>query len=60
MQRPNSGVEKKYGGHVIEVDGLAAMACDHGLCADIESHPWVLDESREEVAARLGSKSGSV
>jgi hypothetical protein len=60
MRRPNAGVEKKYGGYVIEVDGVIAIACDEGLCADIESHPWVLDELREEVTERLELKSGSV
>lgn len=45
---------------MIEVDGLVAIACDDGLCVDIESHPWVLDELLEEVAARLESKRASV
>jgi hypothetical protein len=60
VQRPKAGVEKKYGGYVIEVDGVVAIACDEGLCADIELHPWVLDELREEVAERLELKSGNV
>lgn len=58
VRRPKAGVERKYGGYVIEVDGVVAIACDEGLCADIESHPWVLDELREEVAERLDPKSG--
>lgn len=57
VRRPNAVVEKKYGGHVIEVDGVVAIACDEGLCADIESHPWILGELREEVAERVDSKS---
>ena len=56
VRSPNAGVEKKYGGYVIEVDGVVAIACDEGLCANIESHPWVLDELREEVAERLDPK----
>lgn len=60
VRRPKAGVEKKYGGYVIEVDGVVAIACAEGLCTDIDSHPWVLDELREEVAERLELKSGSV
>lgn len=55
VRRPNAGIEKKYGGHVIEANGVVAIACDEGLCVDIEWHPWVLDELRQEVAARLSS-----
>ncbi|KAM0701454.1 hypothetical protein Q7P35_011816 [Cladosporium inversicolor] len=58
VRRPDVGVEKKYGGYVIEVDGVVAIACDEGLCADIQSHAWILNDFREEVAERLGSKSG--
>lgn len=60
VQRPNAGVEKKYGGYVIVVEGVVEIACDEGLCAEIESHPWVLDGLREEVAERLESKRGSL
>jgi hypothetical protein len=60
VQRPDAGVEKKYGGYVIEMDGAVAIACDDGLCVDIESHPWVLDELLEEVAARIESKRAGV
>ena len=60
VRRPNAVVEKKYGSYVIEVDGVVAIACDEGLCADIESHPWVLDELREEVTEQLDSKRGSI
>jgi hypothetical protein len=59
VRRPNAGVERKYGGYVIEVEGVVAVACDEGLCKDIESHSWVLDELGEEVAERLDSKKGS-
>lgn len=58
VRRPSAEVEKKYGGYVIEVDGVIAIACGKRLCADIESHPWILDELREEVAERLDPKSG--
>lgn len=58
VRRPTAGVERKYGGYVIEVDGVVAIACGEGLCADIESHHWVLDELREEVAERLELESG--
>lgn len=59
VRRPNAVVERKYGGYVIEVEGVVAIACDEGLCADFQSHPWVLDELREEVVERLDSKRGS-
>lgn len=58
VKTPGAAVEKKYGGYVIGVDGVVEIACDDGLCADIESHPWILDELREEVAERLDPMSG--
>lgn len=58
VRRPEARVEGKYGGFVIEVDGVVAIACGEELCADIESHPWVLDELRAEVAERVDAMSG--
>jgi hypothetical protein len=58
VRRPGARVEKKFGGYVIEMDGVVAIACGEELCRDIEEHLWVLNGLREEVEERLNSLSG--
>jgi hypothetical protein len=58
LQRPFNSIVKKYGGAVIEVDGVIVIACDEGLSRDVLEHPRSLEFIEEDVAELKRSKGG--
>lgn len=46
-------LEDKYGGFVIEVDGIIVVATDEELSAEARARPEQLEVVREDVAAVL-------
>lgn len=58
LQRPHAPIVKKYGGYVIEEDGIIVIACDDNMSGEIETHPGCLDNIFEDVAELKRTKGG--
>lgn len=58
LQRPHASIVKKYGGYVIEEDGMIVIACDDQMSSEIEMHPGCLDYTFEDVAELKRTKGG--
>jgi hypothetical protein len=58
LQRPHAPIVKKYGGFVIEEDGVVVIACDEELSVMCEERPEQLAFIAEDVAELLQSRGG--
>ena len=58
LQRPHAAVVKKYGGVVIEEDGVVVVACDERYSGEIEAHREILEFLYEDVAEVKRTKGG--
>lgn len=54
MRWPEKRVERKYGGFVIEEDGVVVVACNEKLSGEAEANPEQLLWIREDVVAAKG------
>lgn len=58
LQRPHAAIVRKYGGFVIEENGIIVVACDEAMSAVIEEQPEQLEFIAEDVAVlREGHES---
>jgi hypothetical protein len=58
LQRSHAPIVKKYGGFVIEEDGIIVIACDEEMSVTCEEHPEQLEFIAEDVADLLRSRQG--
>jgi hypothetical protein len=56
LQRPHAPIVKKYGGFVIEEDGVIVIACDEEMSATCEERPEQLEFIAEDVVELLRSQ----
>lgn len=56
LQRPGCKLLRKYGGFVIEENGIIVIACDEKMSVEVAEHPEELDYIYDDVAEQALSQ----